>query len=128
MAEINTHKKIDQHLCGRPLEVGPGRSRVLLQTIDSMAADSKGLVHGGFIFGIADYAAMLAVNDPNVVLGRADVKFLKPIQVGQPVIAEASVTEQKGNKNKVTVSVKREADQIFYGEFICFVLAKHVLS
>lgn len=128
MAAINTHKKIDQHLCGRPLEVEPGRSRVLLKTIDTMAADSNGLVHGGFIFGLADYAAMIAVNDPNVVLGSADVKFLKPIQVGQHVIAEASLTEQKDKKNKVTVSVKREADEIFYGEFTCFVLEKHVLS
>jgi acyl-coenzyme A thioesterase PaaI-like protein len=44
-----------------------------------MAADQRGLVHGGFTFGLADYAAMVAVNDPNVVLGAAEVRFLAPV-------------------------------------------------
>ena len=49
-----------------------------------MAADGRGLVHGGFTFGLADFAAMCAVNDPNVVLGAATCKFLAPVQVGRP--------------------------------------------
>lgn len=32
-----------------------------------MAADEYRLVHGGFIFGLADYAVMLAINEPTVV-------------------------------------------------------------
>jgi acyl-coenzyme A thioesterase PaaI-like protein len=48
-----------------------------------MAVDDRGLVHGGFVFGLADHAAMLAVNDPNVVLGAASTRFLKPVRVGE---------------------------------------------
>jgi acyl-coenzyme A thioesterase PaaI-like protein len=47
-----------------------------------MVVDAHGLVHGGFVFGLADYAAMLAVNDPNVVLGAAEARFLKPVRRG----------------------------------------------
>ena len=72
---IQTHKSIDQELCGKPLELGDGHSRVELITTDRMAVDKTGLVHGGFIFGLADYAAMIAVNHPNVVLGASDVRF-----------------------------------------------------
>ena len=80
------------------------------------------------MFGQADYAAMIAVNHPNVVLGGADVKFLKPVKVGETLIAEARVTEVKGKKNTVTVSVLRDDDKVFDGTFICFVLEKHVLE
>ncbi|HKL82437.1 MAG TPA: thioesterase, partial [Desulfobacter sp.] len=76
---IITHQLIDNELCGTPLMVENGKSRVEYTTTSRMAADDSGLVHGGFIFGLADYAAMLAVNHPNVVLGGADVKFLKPV-------------------------------------------------
>ena len=128
MTDIITHTKIDQHLCGTPLEVGGGASRVSLTTLSCMAADDHGLVHGGFIFGLADYAAMLAVNDPNVVLGGADVKFLKPVKVGQHIEAQARIIEQNGKKNIVSVSAKSDTDEVFCGEFVCFVLEKHVLD
>jgi len=53
-----------------------------------MVVDDHKLVHGGFIFGAADYAAMAAVNDPNVVLGSAEVSFLKPSKSGDSDILE----------------------------------------
>ena len=97
--KIVTHQEIDPTLCGRPLEVSDGYSRVELTTLATMSVDASGLVHGGFIFGLADYAAMIAVNHPNVVLGAADVKFLKPVPVGLTVVAEAKVEEVQGKKH-----------------------------
>ena len=115
-------------LCGKPLSVKDGYSCVEMVTTPSMAADEKGLVHGGFIFGAADYAAMIAVNHPHVVLGASDVKFLKPVQVGQTVTATARVQEVKGKKYWVSVSVSRADEEIFQGMFTCFVLDRHVLD
>jgi uncharacterized protein (TIGR00369 family) len=126
--EIITHLKINQELCGKPLEIKEGYSRVELLTLESMAADKTGLVHGGFIFGQADYAAMIAVNHPNVVLGGADVKFLKPVKTGETVVAEARVSAVEGKKNTVEVVVTRGEEKVFAGTFFCFVLGKHVLS
>ena len=128
MSQIKTHTGIDQRLCGRPIDIGEGTSRVSLTTTENMTVDGHGLVHGGFLFGLADYAAMIAVNDPNVVLGGAEVKFLKPVKVGEAVIAEARVIEQTGKKNKVAVTIEREDQTVFNGEFICFILEKHVLD
>lgn len=125
---INTHQQIDAHLCGVPLTVEPDFSRVELKTDDAMKVDHLGLVHGGFIFGLADYAAMIAVNDPNVVLGAAEVKFLKPVRMGETVVAEARVTLKKGKKQMVSVTVARNDETVFTGEFACFVLEKHVLA
>lgn len=126
--DIITHQLIDNELCGKPVMVENGKSRVEYTTTSRMAADDSGLVHGGFIFGLADYAAMLAVNHPNVVLGGADVKFLKPVKAGESVYAQADVTSVSGKKQMVSVAVKREDEVVFKGDFSCFVLEKHVLE
>jgi uncharacterized protein (TIGR00369 family) len=126
--EIMTHGAIDAGLCGRPIVVEDGFSRVVLTATQSMVADKSGLVHGGFIFGLADYAAMIAVNHPNVVLGAADVRFLKPVRLNEAVIAEARVEIQEGKKRRVTVTVAKADEPVFQGVFTCFVLDKHVLE
>ena len=126
--DITTHQLIDNELCGKPVMVENGKSRVEYTTTPRMAADHSGLVHGGFIFGLADYAAMLAVNHPNVVLGGADVKFLKPVKVGESVYAQASVTSVSGKKQIVSVTVQRDDEVVFKGDFSCFILEKHVLE
>jgi len=126
--DILTHRDIDQELCGNPLELGEGFSRVELRTTSRMAVDATGLVHGGFIFGLADYAAMIAVNHPNVVLGTADVRFLKPVKTGEVVVADARANEKEGRKQSVSVTVRSSDTEVFVGRFMCFVLDKHVLG
>lgn len=126
--DIRTHLQIDRDLCGRPDLLEPGFCRVDFTATERMAADDKGLVHGGFVFGLADYAAMLAVNDPHVVLGAATVKFLKPVSVGQRIVAEARVSEVSGRKHLVDVAVRRDAEVLLEGRLTCFVLDRHVLE
>ena len=126
--DIITHNKIDFSLCGKPLLTEKDFSKVELKTSEQMSVDQTGLVHGGFIFGLADHAEMIAVNHPNVVLGAAEVKFLKPVKAGETVIAEAKVEEREVEKNSVAVSVSRGEEIVFKGMFTCFVLEKHVLG
>ena len=129
MKGIKTHLYIDRSLSGEPVELREGYSKVVLKTDRRMVADEKGLVHGGFVFSLADFGSMLAVNHPNVVLAGANVKFLKPAKVGDVLVAESRVTEKNKNKFKVYVEVKKESgDKIFEGEFFCVVTEKHVLE
>ncbi|MHA1688044.1 MAG: hotdog domain-containing protein [Promethearchaeota archaeon] len=93
-----------------------------------MRADKTGFIHGGFIFNLADHAAMLAVNHPNVVLGAANVKFLKPVKEGQILAAEAKITKKKGKNIFVNVELKTGGSLVFEGEFICFTPKRHVLE
>lgn len=126
--DIRTHHLIDPELCGHPSELQPGFCRLSFTATRRMAADEKGLVHGGFIFGLADYAAMLAVNDPNVVLGAAEVKFLKPVCINDRLTAEARVGEVKGRKHLVDVTVTRNDEPLLEGQLTCFILDRHVLD
>lgn len=127
--ELNTHLAINRSLCGQIISVNEGRAVVKLDTIPEMVADARQLVHGGFIFGAADFAAMAAVNDPNVVLGSAEARFLKPTKCGDAVTLEAIVVEIGGKKHRVEVEGVDEAGtKVFSGVFTCFVLEKHVLD
>lgn len=125
---IDTHAAIDRSLCGQPVALGPGTATVRLSTTAQMAADARGLVHGGFVFGAADYAAMLAVNDPNVVLGSADTRFLAPVSVGELVVLVAERTDVRKRRHKVRVSGMVGERQVFDGTFSAFVLDQHVLD
>jgi acyl-coenzyme A thioesterase PaaI-like protein len=127
--EIQTHQQTDADLCGRPIEVAEGWARVEFSALSTMAVDNRGLTHGGFVFGLADYAAMLAVNHPNVVLGGAKVTFLKPVKTGDSLEAEGIVQAPiEGKKRMVSVVVRRAGETVFKGDFACFVLEQHVLS
>jgi acyl-coenzyme A thioesterase PaaI-like protein len=125
---VATHHAIDPRLVGEPLELAEGSAIVALTTQPEMAADERGLVHGGFVFGLADYAAMLAVNHPHVVLGGAEVRFLKPVAVGDRLVAAASVEETDGRRSRVRVEVRRGEEAVMSGSFLCIILEHHVLD
>ena len=124
----NTHLNINTTLCGKVTKLQENYSEVLLHTTQQMTADKQGLVHGGFIFGAADYAAMSAVNDPLVVLGASNSRFLAPVKVGDAVLCQASVVSGKGKKRELEVQAFVGEKLVFEGSFTTFVLDKHVLS
>ena len=123
-----THERIAPQLCGTPVELTAGRARVTLDVTAEMAADARGLAHGGFTFGLADYAAMLAVNEPTVVLAGATLKFLGPVVVGDHVEAEASVDRTAGKKRWVKVTVRRAGQPVLEGELFAVVPDRHILD
>jgi len=124
----NTHLLIDTSLCGKVTKLESGYAEVILHTTRQMAADEKGLVHGGFVFGAADYAVMCAVNDPHVVLGAATSKFIAPVKAGNVVVCKASICTQRGKKQEVSVNAYVGDKKVFEGTFTTFVLEKHVLD
>ncbi len=131
MAKVKTHELASPKLVGEPVEaVDDEHAVAVLQTTNEMAVDEKGLVHGGFTFSLADYAAMIAVNHPYVVLAEAHVKFTKPVKAGEKLVAEAKVVKKERRKRIVEVTVKRSSDgeKVLEGTFTCVVLDKHVLD
>ncbi|MGB5506019.1 MAG: hotdog domain-containing protein [Sulfurovum sp.] len=126
--QLNTHLNINTSLCGKVIKLQENSAEVLLHTTQQMSADTQGLVHGGFIFGAADYAAMSAVNDPYVVLGASNSKFIAPVKVGDAVICKASIVNIKGKKAEVEVEAFVNEKLVFEGNFTTFVLPSHVLG
>ena len=126
--EVKTHRRANPRLVGRPLKLGDGEAIVELEALEEMAVDEWGLIHGGFTFGLADYAAMLAVNHPNVVLASAEVRFTAPVRVGDLMRAEARVVEERGKWRRVEVEVSVDDRTVLEGVMNCVVLRRHVLD
>jgi len=126
--ELKTHLEINPRLSGKVTELNEGYAKVVLETSEVMRADPQGLVHGGFAFGAADYAAMSAVNDPNVVLSKSESKFVAPIRVGERVVFEANIIKSNEAKQTVEVIGMIRDKQVFVGTFYTVVLEQHVLE
>jgi len=127
--EIETHLNADPKYLGTPVAIQNGlEAEVELVALREMAVDGKGLVHGGFTFSLADYAAMLAVNHPNVVLSGAECRFLTPVIVGKLMKARAVVTNVKGRRREIDVDVFVGEKRVFRWTLDCYVFDSHVLD
>ncbi|SNR31901.1 hotdog domain-containing protein [Lutibacter flavus] len=126
----NTHLLTSKKLVGDVVSIKNDAATVSLKITKEMVVDQYNLAHGSFVFGLADYAAMVAINEPTVVLGKAEVKYLKPVVLDDVLTAEATITNKtNGKKIEVTVIVSNsENNVVFEGNFICFVLEKHILE
>ncbi|MBL1244447.1 MAG: PaaI family thioesterase [Sulfurimonas sp.] len=125
---LSTHERVNPDLCGEVLVLERGYVETRLRTISEMVADDIGLIHGGFIFGAADYAAMLAVNERNVVLVASNCQFLSPVKFHDEVTFVARVRHKEGRKRNVNVEGHVLDIKVFEGEFKTVVTERHVLK
>ena len=125
---VKTHEKINNDLTGEIVKMEQGYVEVRLITTPEMLADDIGLIHGGFIFSAADYAAMLAVNEKNVVLVGSECQFLSPVKFHDEVHFMAKVRHKDGRKRNVHVEGHVLDIKVFEGEFKTVITDKHVLK
>lgn len=125
---LQTHNKIKSDFSGKITKIKKGLVELTLETTTDMLADEMGLIHGGFIFGAADYAAMAAVNERNVVLVASDSQFLSPVKLGNSVDFIAKVRQKEGRKRNVSVIGKVLDIKVFEGVFKTVITERHVLK
>ena len=73
------------------LEIKEGYSKIKM-TVRKEMINGFGIVHGGIAFSLADSAFAFACNNRNVLSVALDtsINFLKPVQVNDELIAEAT--------------------------------------
>jgi len=125
---LQTHLKINSELSGEITLQEQGYVELRLTTTPDMLADSVGLIHGGFIFSAADFAAMAAVNEKNVVLVGSDCQFLSPVKFHDEVNFVARVRHKDGRKRNVHVEASVLDIKVFEGEFKTVITERHVLK
>ncbi len=91
-----------------------------LTATEDMAFERTGVIRGHFIFAQADSLAIALVNAPVALTGLANIKFKRPVRVGEKLIAKAEVIRRKGNKLVVLVQTKVGQDLVFRGKFVVF--------
>ena len=125
---LKTHEEISRDLSGDIQKMEIGYVELKLTTTEEMIADDQGLIHSGFIFSAADFAAMAAVNERNVVLVGSDCQFLSPVKFGDEVRFTAKVRHKEGRKRNVHVTGYVFDIKVFDGEFKTVITERHVLK
>lgn len=125
---LKTHKRVKTNLLGTLVALDRGLSRVNLLTTTDMTIDELGLIHSGFIFSSADYAAATAVNEENVVIIGSRASFLAPAKVGDLIEFEAKARFEDSRKREINVTGKINDIKVFEGVFHAVVLDKHIFK
>ncbi|MEA2099267.1 MAG: hotdog domain-containing protein [Campylobacterota bacterium] len=125
---LRTHEKINRHLAGEIITFKEGYVELRLTTSAEMVADDMGLIHGGYLFSAADFAAMAAVNERNVVLVASDCQFLSPVKFHDEVNFVARVRHTEGRKRNVYVTGHVLEIKVFEGEFKTVITERHILK
>jgi len=126
--DLKTHTKIKRNLCGTIIDMEQGYSKVTLQTTNEMIVDEFGLIHSGFIFSAADYAAAVAVNEENLVIIGAKTKFLAPAKLNDLIEFEAHAKFEDSRKREIKVNGYINDIRVFEGVFQAIILENHILK
>jgi acyl-CoA thioesterase len=111
MARTAAHDMFDRDTASRGLgmelvEAGDGDAVVRMRVTDSMI-NGHGMVHGGYVFMVADTAFACACNShgPVTVAAGADITFLQPTRAGDVLEARARERSTSGRIGIYDVTV-----------------------
>ena len=91
------------------VEVAVGHAVVMMEVRPDML-NGFDVMHGGFLFALADTAFAFACNDGTAVTlaAGADIVFLRPVQQGQRLTATADERSRSGRSGVYDVTVRDE--------------------
>ena len=91
------------------IEITEGYSKIKM-TVRKEMINGLGIVHGGITFSLADSAFAFACNNRNVLSVALDtsINFLKPVQVGDILVAEAKELHNGKSTGLYQVSISNQ--------------------
>ncbi len=112
-----------REIVGELIDVELGKSGLsVLETTPDMVFERSQVVRGHYIFAQADSLAIALVDADVVLTGLANIKFRRPVRVGEKLVAKAEVLRKKGNQHVVLVVTKVGQEPVFRGKFVVFAL------
>ena len=118
MARTAAHDMFDRDTASRGLgmelvEAGDGAAVVRMRVTESMV-NGHGMVHGGYVFMVADTAFACACNSrgPVTVAAGADITFLQPTRAGGVLEARARERSTNGRNGVYDVTVLSDGDVV----------------
>lgn len=114
-----------REIVGELVDLELGRFGIsILQTTPEMAFARTRMVRSQYILAQADSLALAVVDAELAFTSVANVKYKKPVQVGQRLVAKAVVLRHRRDGAPVVlVQTRAEDDIVFRGKFVVQVLA-----
>ncbi len=94
-------------------DVSVGRARMRMRITENMV-NGHGIGHGGYVFLLADAAFSYACNTYGLVTlaHSAQVTYLRPVSIGDELVAEATERVRYGRNGVYDVTVRRPDGEI----------------
>lgn len=94
----------------------------LLEVTGDMVFQKNRIARGHFLFAQANSLAVALVNAEVALTGMAKVSFLRPVQLGERIVAKAVVENTTNNKYNISVTSRSDKEIVFQGEFRIFAM------
>ena len=116
----STLKSLDeQELVGELLELVIGERACSVLTIDeSMVLAKARVARGHYLFAQANSVAIALVDAPIALTGSVELKYIRPVQLGEVVMAKGKVLKRKRNKYWVQVSLQVGTEEVLRGDWL----------
>ncbi|MDQ7094726.1 transcription factor FapR [Desulfosporosinus sp. PR] len=111
----------DQEVIGELQELVIGERACSTMVIEETMVLSKARVaRGHYLFAQANSLAIALVDAPMALTGSVELKFIRPVQLGELVVAEGRVAKRKGDKYWVDVVLMVNTEAILRGNWVLF--------
>lgn len=112
-----------REIVGELVDIVLGQSGIsILETTPDMVFEKSKVVRGHHIFAQADSLAVAIIDADIVLTGLANIKFRRPVYVGEKLIAKAEVVRKKRTNYVVLVTTRVGQETVFRGKFVVFVV------
>jgi acyl-CoA thioesterase len=95
------------------VEAYEGRATVTMTVTDAMI-NGYGMAHGGYVFLLADSAFGCACNTygPTTVASGGEIDFVRPVRVGEQLVAVAAERARYGRSGIYDVTIRRDGEVV----------------
>ena len=98
----------------------------ILKPTEELLLEKSQVVRGHHIFAQANSLAVAIIDTDVALTGSADIKYHRPVKLGEKLLASASVKKREENKFFIEVNTKANEEVVFSGEFIIFSIEDEV--
>lgn len=110
-----------KEIVGELIDITLGKRGIsILETTEEMAFERSRVVRGQYIFAQAESLAIALIDADVVLTGLANVKFKRPVTMGEKLVAKGEVIRTRRTQHVVLVETRVGTENVFRGKFSVF--------
>lgn len=110
-----------QEIIGDLLDIEIEKTGIsLLEVTREMVFQKNRIARGHVLFAQANSLAVALVDAEVALTGMAKVVFVRPVNLGERIVAKAVINSKIGNKYSISVTSRSDKEVVFQGEFRIF--------
>lgn len=126
--QLEVCKQLKPDLCGIIIQASKEEVVTKFQATKQMISDENDIIHSGFIFNAASYAAMCLVNQTYSLIIKSEVQFLAPLEFGQEMTFIATMRHSNNKQCEVVVKGSLLDIKIFEASFYISIFDKQIFK